>query len=141
MQSESTRRFEMGLPLFAGLDLGALLDAQAQIQRGEFSGLSKIVATLGSTGQLLTIRKLATIYTATDLELYRSETDPTVILKLEEATAERPFRDTFADAMDFQGALWNALGISPISSEEAAAAPKKTKGRKGKNSAGFPSEG
>ena len=70
---QSTRKFETGLPLFSGLDLGLILDAQAQIKRNEFHGLTAMVETLGKTGSMKIIRKLAAIWKASDIELKAAE--------------------------------------------------------------------
>ena len=140
MQSHTTRRFEMGLPLFAGLDLGLILEAQAKISKGEFQGLSALVETLGKAGHLKTVRKLAAIWTASDIELKIAEGNPAILAELEEKKAELPFRETFEAAMAFQSALWESLGVSPVSSAapEQLVEPKK---KKGKTSGGSPSEG
>lgn len=138
MLSQTTRRFELGLPLFSGLDLGLLIEAQEQIRAKDFRGLSGFITTLGKTGASKSVRKLAAIYRATDLELKMAEVTPSVMEALEQAAAERPFLETFADAMDFLLALFASLGVSPGSFE---AAPKQTtKPKKGKGaSAGSPS--
>jgi hypothetical protein len=138
--NQSTRRFELGLPLFAGLDLGLLMEAQAQVNRQEFAGLTTFVTTLAETGKLRTIRKLAAIWKASDLELKLAESDSSVMSALEDAAAERPFTETFKDAWDFQSALWESLGVTLESSSDAPTAPAKTKGKAGrKASAASPS--
>ena len=137
MQRESTRRFEMGLPLFAGLDLGLILEAQARLEKGEFQGLTALLETLGKTGTLRTLRKLAAIWDATEIELRTAEGDPAILAALEALAADKPFAETFKAAMDFQLALWRALGVSPASSEPTE--PKKPKGKK--TSGASPSEG
>ena len=76
---QSTRKFETGLPLFSGLDLGLILDAQAQIKRNEFHGLTAMVETLGKTGSLKVIRKRSAIWTASDVELKAAEADPKLL--------------------------------------------------------------
>lgn len=96
--------------------------------------MSAFVETLGKTGKLLTVRKLSAIYRATDNELKMAETDPTWMAKFEDQAAERPFRETFEDAMSFHAALWESLGVSPVSS--APAEPPAGKGKKSKTSGG-----
>jgi hypothetical protein len=137
--NQSTRRFELGLPLFAGLDLGLLMEAQAQVNRQEFAGLTTFVTTLAETGKLRTIRKLAAIWRASDIELKMAETDSSVMSALEDGAAERPFTETFKDAWDFQSALWESLGVTLESSSDAPAAPVKAKGKGRKASAASPS--
>lgn len=135
----STRRLEHGLPLFAELDLGVILEAQFRVKKGDFTGLTKLMTVLGQTGKLRTIRKLAAIFQATDLELEQAEVDPTFMAKLEAQAATRPFAETFRDAMDFNSALWACLGVTPSSS--AAVEPVKTKGGKRKTIVPGPSGG
>ncbi len=52
--------------------------------------------------------------------------------ELEEKAASRPFNETFKDAMDFQSALWEFLGLTPVSSGEVPAADKAKVGKKRK---------
>ena len=126
MEPISTRRFELGLPLFAGLDLGQIIGAQVRLAKGDFAGLSGMVETLGKAGQLRVIRKLAAIWTASEIEVRQAEARPEVMAELEERAAEKPFTQTFQDAMAFQSALWDTLGVSPASSETME--PTATKG-------------
>lgn len=132
MQSETTRRYEMGLPLFSGLDLGLLLEAQAQIERKEFKGLSGLISTLAAAGTGKTIRKLAAIYRATEVELKAAEANSKTMAELEERTAEVPFNETFRDAMAFLVALLGSLGLTPDSSGGEGAANETTKAEKPK---------
>jgi hypothetical protein len=143
MQTHSTRKFEMGLPLFSGLDLGLILEAQAALQEGKFSGLTNLIRTLGESGKLHTIRKLAAIWTATDIELKSAEADPKVMAELEDLAAAKPFNECFKAAMDFHAALWESLGVSPVSSGPAAQVENavNAKVKKPKTSAASPSEG
>jgi hypothetical protein len=136
---QTTRKFETGLPLFSGLDLGVIYDAQAQITKGDFHGLTAMVETLAKTGSLKTIRKLSAIWTASEIELKAAEANPELMAQLEERAAERPFNETFQEAMDFHVALLSALGIIPVSSAPAEPTKDKGKGKKPKTSAVSPS--
>jgi hypothetical protein len=130
----------MGLPLFAGLDLGLILESQARMDKGDPQGLTSLVETLGKTGGLRVVRKLAAIWSATDLELKMAESDPAVMAQLEEKSAERLFVETFKDAMLFHSALWASLPSSPTSSD-ATEQNGKSRGKRVKASVASPSEG
>jgi len=134
---QSTRRFEMGLPLFGGLDLGLIMGAQVKLKSGDFQGLSAMVETLGKAGALHTIRKLAAIWTASKIELKEAESNPAIMAELEDRAAAAPFAESFKAAMDFQSALWERLGVTPDSSD--ATGGKKTKGKQAQDSAASPS--
>ena len=141
-RSLSTRRFELGLPLFAGLDLGLILQSQEKIAKQEFEGLTSFIKTLGETGQLRTIRKLSAIWTATEIELEMAENDPKIMKSLEDNAAKKMFSETFNDAMTFVGSLWEQLGLhlgSSVQAPEATPEDKPKKPRKTKEAT--PSEG
>ena len=116
MAAPSTRRFEMGLPLFSGLDLGKIAEVQVRIQNRDITGLSDFVKIMANAAVSQTIRKLAAIWGATDVELKLAESDPSVMALLEAKVADQPFADSFQAAMDFQSALWTSLGVTPASS-------------------------
>ena len=124
----STRLFELGLPLFSGLNLGLVMQAQAEIQEGNFNGLTKMMESFGTMGELHTVRKLAALWGATDVELRMAEADPAIMVQLEERAAELPFLETFKATMDFQQALFESLGVTPTSSKTEAE-PKVTRAR------------
>ena len=124
----STRLFELGLPLFSGLNLGLVMSAQQEMQEGNFNGLTKMMESFGTMGELHTVRKLAALWNATDIELRSAESDPTIMAQLEERTAELPFLDTFKDCMAFQQALFESLGVAPGSSKSEAE-PKASRAR------------
>ncbi|BDU72908.1 hypothetical protein [Mesoterricola silvestris] len=132
MESQSTRRYEMALPLFSGLDLSLLLEAQAQIKSQDVKGLTKLITTLGPAGTSKTVRKLVAIYRATDLELKKAEADPEMRKEMEERVSEVPFKEAFTDAMTFLTALFESLGLTLGSSEGEGAATETAKGKKGK---------
>ena len=123
----STRLFELGLPLFSGLNLGLLMEAQADVAAGNFGGLTKLISSLGDMGVTKTIRKLAALWHATEIELRQAEADAKVMLELEARAAEIPFAEAFQAAMDFQLALFQSLGVAPASSATEAAPKLKTK--------------
>ena len=116
MQTYNNRRFELGLPLFSGLDLGLIFEAQEKLKKQDLAGLSTFISALGSAGKTHTIRKLAAIWAASDLELEQAEVDEKFMAKLEAQAANRLFSETFKDAMDFHSALFGLLGVSPASS-------------------------
>lgn len=115
-QTLSTRRFEMGLPLFGGLDLGLIATSQDQIGDGSLDGLTSFVSLLAGAAKIGTVRKLSAIWTAPDGLLKLAESDPAVLATLEAEVADKPFSEAFADAMAFQSALWKSLGATPVSS-------------------------
>jgi hypothetical protein len=140
MTDQSTRRMEMGLPLFPDLNVGLLQQAGEQIDAGDPAGMVAFITSLGKTGQLKTVRKLAALWTASPEELKKAESDPEALALLEDRAADLPFADTFRAAQAFHAALWASLRPTPGSSEgDGAPAHKKDKGRKA--SAGSPSEG
>ncbi len=124
----STRLFELGLPHFSGLNLGLLMEAQADVEKGDFAGLTKLITGLGEMGASHTIRRLAALWNATEIELRAAETDIKVMADLEARAAELAFKDAFKAAMDFQLALLGSLGVAPTSSETAP--PEKKQKRK-----------
>lgn len=124
----STRLFELGLPHFAGLNLGEVMEAQASIQAGDFSGLARMMISFGKMGEMHTIRRLAALWNASEIELKLAENDETVMKELESRAADLPFMEAFQAAMLFQGALFESLGVTPTSSAtEDAPMPKKKK--------------
>lgn len=140
MQTMSTRRFELGLPLFSGLDLGGILQAKADLEAGKIEGLSTFMQTLGKAGELKVLRKLGGIWTATDLELKQAESSPEVLTELASNAADRPFAEVFGDAMAFQSALWASLGLSVGSSEPPEKAPSAPKSPARRRHTASPSE-
>jgi hypothetical protein len=112
MESITTRRAEMGLPILATLDLGLLLEAQGQLERGDFRGVNSFLATLGAAGKIQAIRKLATIATATDDELKAAEEDPQALAQLEERGSAIPYGEAFKEAVGFFTALLSSLRVS-----------------------------
>lgn len=119
MAAPSTRRFEMGLPLFSGLDLGSIAKAQIQIESRDLAGLTEFVSILANAATARTIRKLAAIWQAPESLLKLAETDPAIMAALESDSADAPFSEMFKAAMDFQSALWQSLGATPASSAPA----------------------
>jgi hypothetical protein len=113
MISQATRRYELALPLFADLDVGALFTAQAQIKQQKTAGFSAFIAILAKSGPPHTIRKLAAIYGASDIELRQAEADPKVMAQLEERAADQPYAGNFDQAMDFFTQLLESLGATP----------------------------
>jgi hypothetical protein len=124
----STRLFELGLPHFAGLNLGEVMEAQASIQAGDFTGLARMMNSFGKMGEMHTIRRLAALWNASEIELKLAENDETVMKELESRAADLPFMEAFQAAMLFQGALFESLGVTPTSSATVdAPIPKKKK--------------
>lgn len=119
MAAPSTRRFELGLPLFSGLDLGAIAGAQVRIGERDLSGLTDFVKILSNAATAKTVRKLAAIWKAPESMLKLAETDPAVMAALENDAADASFAEMFQAAMDFQSALWTSLGVTPASSVPA----------------------
>jgi len=113
----TTRRFELGLPLFRGLDMGGLLAAQERLSSGDPKGLTDLVTTLGAVGEARTLRKLAALWVATEEELRQAEQDPAFRAQLEETAAMKPFPESVKAAFDFFGGLMASLGASLGSSE------------------------
>lgn len=118
---ETTRRMELALPLFSGLDLGLLMEARAQLGRGEWAGITRFMEGLGAAGQARTVRKLAAIWTATEIELKQAEASPQVMAELEERAAAQPFAKSFQDTLDFHFALLGSFGVTLGSSEDEPA--------------------
>ena len=118
-ESHSTRRYELGMPLFAGLDLGALVASQLRLQRGEPEGLGDLARTLAGMGDTRSIRRLAALWTATEEELKKAEMDAPFRESLEDAAALRPFGESVKAAFDFFGGLMALLGASLVSSDPA----------------------
>jgi hypothetical protein len=146
--TQSTRRLELALPLFEGLDLGLLFEAQdlMKIKKEDAGGVSQVAAgltkfasTLAKAGKLRTIRKLSAIARATDLELKTAEKSEEGMLALEDEAAERPFIEAFTDAVSFHFALVELCGLTLVSSEDAPAVRKTAKGKKGETSGASPS--
>jgi hypothetical protein len=125
MQSQSTRRFELGLPLFETLDMGLLLEADVQIKAKDPKGLSTVVAILSKASRVKAVRKLAAIWVATEVELKAAEEQPRVMAELEEIQANRPFKDVFNEAMSFYLELLGSLGITVVLSEAAPEIPEE----------------
>lgn len=124
-------RFELGLPLFADLDLGELLGAQALLAQQDIKGMTQFVGTLAKASKTQTIRKLSAIWTATELELSLAEVDAKALTALYDRAKSKPFAEAFRDTMDFQGELWTQLGLLQSSSGAETTippAPKKSKG-------------
>jgi hypothetical protein len=120
----STRRFELGLPLFKGLDMGALMGAQSRLHAGDPKGITEFVITLGEAGEARTLRKLAAIWTASDDDLQKAEQDAAFRVQLEEAAAQKPFPESVKATFDFFAGLMASLGASLASSEpEGESAP------------------
>ena len=116
MNTACLRRFEHGLPLFSGLDIGLLIEAQVRLQSGDFGGLTSIILAVGKAAELRTIRRLSAIWRATDVELEAAERDPVVMAALEAEAARRTFKEGFQDTLDFFAGLGESLGFSPVSS-------------------------
>jgi hypothetical protein len=127
---QNTRKFEMGMPLFPELNLGLIMEAQVKLASEDMQGLMATVETLAKTGSLRTIRKLAAIWLATDVEAKGAESNPEMMADLEERTAELPFVDALKAAISFQSALLESLAASLGSLVPAE--PTKTAGKKGK---------
>ena len=127
MEPYSCRRFELGLPLLGGLDLGTIMKAQSELVKGNIAGLASFIEAMGKSGEIKALRKISAIWTASDIELEMAERDLHAMEALEERAASRPFLAAFQSALDFQLALFDALGVQ-ISSVPAAVtepAPKK----------------
>jgi hypothetical protein len=146
--TQSTRRLELALPLFEGLDLGLLFEAQdlMRIKKGQeggvtqvAGGLAKFASILAKAGKLRTIRKLSAIARATDMELRAAEKSEEAMFELEAEAAERPFIEAFTDAVSFHFALVELCGLTLVSSEDAPAVRKTAKGKKGETSGASPS--
>jgi hypothetical protein len=112
MDTLTTRRAEMGLPILATLDLALLLEAQGQLERGDFHGVNNFLATLGAAGKIQAIRKLAIIATATDEQLKAAEEDPQSLAQLEERGSAMPYGEAFKEAVGFFTALLSSLRVS-----------------------------
>lgn len=131
MESEKNRRFEMALPFFKHLDLARLAEVESLFIRKDTDALQKLAVVLGDAAAGNTIRKLSAIYRATDAELKEAETSPQKIEALYESAAERPFGETYRDAVAFHAELLKSLGLTPDSSGGEGAA-ETTKAEKGK---------
>lgn len=81
----------MGLPLFSGLDLGKIAQAQSRLEAGEVEGLSDFLSILSNAATARTIRRLSAVWTASDNLLKSAEADPAVMATLELDAAEKPF--------------------------------------------------
>jgi len=117
MISASTRRFEHGLPLIATLSPDVLLNAWGRVENKEPLGLVDLIKATGTPAAARTFRRLSAIWRAQDTELMRSETDKTVMDRLDAEAADRTFQEAFNDAMDFFIAAAGQLGVSLGSSE------------------------
>ena len=126
----STRLFELGLPHFAGLNIGEVMEAQASIQAGDFSGLARMMTSFGKMGEMHTIRRLAALWNASEIELKLAENDENIMRDLESRAADLPFMEAFQAAMLFQGALFESLGVTPTSSDTEDAPPAAAKKKK-----------
>ncbi len=111
-----TVHMEHGLPLLAGLNLGALMGAQGRLAQGDEAAISDVLGALGSAGELRTIRKLSAVVNASAEELLAAELDPKKLVAMEGAAALRPFGETFKDALGFFTAWAGSLGTLPDSS-------------------------
>lgn len=116
--SDCTRRFELGLPLLSGLDMGALMSAHDRLKKGEPQGLTDFISALGTIGETHVMRRLATIQLASDEDLSKIEVDKKFRAKLEEAQAQAPFGESARAAFGFFGGLMASLGVSLPSSAE-----------------------
>jgi hypothetical protein len=112
-----TVHMEHGLPLLAGLDLGALMGAQDRLAKGDQAAIADVLGALGTAGNLRTIRKLSAVVNATAEELLAAELDPKKLATMEGAAALKPFGETFRDALGFFSAWAASLG-SPLGSSE-----------------------
>jgi len=131
MKGSSTRRFEMGLPYLAGLDLGLLFEAQAQMGKGDNQGLTTLISTLAAAGKLQIIRRISAISTATEVELKAAENNPQVMDDLVSLASDRLFVDAFKQTMAFAEELFLSLGV----------AQEKAPVKKGKTPATSPAVG
>lgn len=118
-----TVHMEHGLPLLSGLDLGVLMGAQDRMAQGDQTAIVDVLKSLGSAGELRTIRKLSAVVRASAEELLAAELDPKKLAILEGSAALRPFGETFQDALGFFGSWAASLGSLRDSSETAATTP------------------
>ena len=122
MTTTTTRRIELGLPLFPDLGYNVLVNAGLMVMKGASPDIPIFLGALATAGRLTVIRKLSAIWRATDLELKMAEGQPAVMADLEAQAAERPFSECFRDAMAFHDALWTSFVPTPESSQADAAA-------------------
>jgi len=115
-----TVHMEHGLPLLAGLELGALMGAQDRLAAGDHSAISDVLGALGTAGGLRTMRKLSAVARASAEELLAAELDPKKLAAMEAAAALRPFGETFQDALGFFSEWAASLGAPRVSSETVA---------------------
>lgn len=127
MISETTRRFEHGIPLLATLSPQTLLRAWGQVVEQNPLGLLDLITGLGPACDTRTLRRLSAIYRATDSQLLRAESDPSVLKALEEDAAERSLKECFDDAMSFFIGAAEQLGITLGYSAAAETEAEKTK--------------
>lgn len=107
----STRRIEHGLPLLADFDLGALMGARS----GPEANLGGIMETMARAGKTRVIRRLSAVVNATEDQLRQAEADPKVLAALEDAAGDKPFAETFQDAVSFFVEWGNSLAGTPAS--------------------------
>lgn len=112
----STRRMEHGAPLLVGFDLGALLGAREKLVAKDPSAITDFIRILSASGEARTVRRLSALVRATDDQLRQAEADPKVMEPLEEEAAQRPFAESFQDAMGFFVEWGDSFVIAPTSS-------------------------
>jgi hypothetical protein len=130
MQTDSTRRFELGLPLFQGLDLAAIQEAEnamvAETTKAKAEGRApnpdpkSFMALLGALAKAAdgrTIRRLSAIWNATEDQLKEAESNPEAMAALEEAAAKRPYSSCLKDSLDFFSGVGISWGASQGSSK------------------------
>lgn len=112
----STRRMEHGAPLLVGFDLGALLGAREKLLAKDPSAITDFIRILSASGEARTVRRLSALVRATDDQLRQAESDPKVMAPLEEEAAQRPFAESFQDAMGFFVEWGSSFELAPGSS-------------------------
>lgn len=132
----STRRMEHGTPHLANFDLGALMGAQEGFQKKDDAAVAMFIKTLGDAGSARCVRKLSAIVHATDDQLRQAESDPAILEALEEEAANRPYAESFQDAVGFFIEWGASFKQGPSSSDPAKSKAKARKGPQGSPSAG-----
>ncbi len=124
----STRRMEHGAPLLVDFDLGALLGAREKFMAQDPSGITDFIRILSASGKAHTVRRLSALVRATDEQLRQAEADPAAMDALEEEAAQRPFSESYQDAMGFFVEWGSSFGLAPSSSspESPATEPLAT---------------
>lgn len=132
----TTRRMEHGTPHLVNFDLGTLMGAQEAFQKKDDAAVATFIKVLGDAGAARCVRKLSAIVRATEDQLRQAEGNPAILEALEEEAANRPYAESFKDAVGFFIEWGASFKQGPSSSQ-----PAKSKAKDRKSPQGSPSDG